>query len=83
MSDQNSTPDVPDGIAWQTSGIIIKQIVLIVVSVGSLAGIAFTPEQTAQITGIVSAVAIIGFAGWTIHSRMTKPCPPVIPKLKA
>lgn len=73
-------PTSIEGIAWQTSGIIIKQIVLIVVSVGSLAGIAFTPEQTAQITGVVSAVAVIGFSAWTIHSRMTKTCPPIIAK---
>lgn len=76
----NQSQSAPEAITWQTSGIIIKQIVLIVVSVGSLAGIAFTPEQTAQITAIASAVAVIGFAGWTIHSRITKPCPPVAPK---
>lgn len=76
----DTLPDAPEGITWQSSGIIIKQIVLIVVSIGSLAGIAFTPEQTAQITGILSAVAVIGFSAWTIHGRMTKPCPPIVPK---
>lgn len=85
MTDQTNTPpdsNLPNTITWSESGIIIKQIVMIVVAVGSLAGIAFTPEQTAQITGIVSAVAVIGFSAWTIHNRATKNCPPVVPKAK-
>lgn len=73
---------VPDTISWSESSIIVKQLVMIIVSVGTLAGIAFTPQQTAQITGIVTAVSIIGFSAWTIHSRITKSCPPIAPKAK-
>lgn len=78
MSDQNQ--DLPDGIDWKTSGIIIKQIALIAISFCGIIGVVVTPEMAAKITSISTGVVIIGFAIWTIHNRIKQPCPPIAPK---
>lgn len=79
MMDQNQS-DLPDGIGWKTSGIIIKQIALIAISFCGIIGVVVTPEMAAKITSISSGVVIIGFALWTIHNRIKQPCPPIVPK---
>lgn len=77
MSDNQPTPDL---ITWKESGIIIKQVVMIIGVVGAMCGVAFTPEDTAKITAIVTGLFVIGVAAWTIHNRLKLPCPPVTQK---
>lgn len=67
-------------INWSESGIIVKQLVVIIISIASLCGLIFSPEQVAIITAAVTALITLAVALWTIHNRITKNCPPIAPK---
>lgn len=69
--------DEPDQITWVESGIIIKQLIVIVVTVGSIAGVVFSPQQIGEITTVTTALVTVIFSVWTIHNRLTKNCPPI------
>jgi len=75
MTDQQ----IPDQISWTDSGIIIKQLVMVIISVGSLAGMIFSPDEVAKITAVVTAVTMLVLSLWTVHNRLSKPCPPILP----
>lgn len=69
-------------INWSESGIIVKQLVVIVVSVASLCGLVFSPDQVAIITAAVTALITLALALWSIHNRIKQPCPPIAPTQK-
>lgn len=79
----------PDTITTLQSGIVVKQLAIVVGALASLAyslcslfGIVITPDKLQQIEAALTALGVLGFAFWTIHSRITKPCPPINTKPK-
>lgn len=82
---QNNQPLEP--ISALQSGTVIKQITLalgaissFVYSICAIFGIVVEPQLQEKIGMAGGSLAVLIVALWTIHNRITKPCPPIVPK---